>query len=94
MVVEGQFGRSLNGQTVGLRVFTNAGCPFGCLTVEEDRPALLEECEERLPVRNKSLKRPVVEDVALAQKLDEPPVEVSWDSLAAVVTAQQHPQEI
>ena len=50
MVVEGQFDRSLNGQTVGLLFLTNAGRPFGCFTVKEDRPALLEECEERLPV--------------------------------------------
>ncbi len=62
MVVEGQIDRSLNGQTVGLLVFTNTGCPFGCLAVEEDRPALLEECEECLPVRHQCLKRPVVED--------------------------------
>jgi hypothetical protein len=50
MVVEGQFDRSLNGQTIGLFVLTNAGCPFGCFTVKEYRPALLEEREERLPV--------------------------------------------
>ena len=50
MVVEGKFDRSLNGQTVGLLILTNAGCPFGCLTVKEDRPALLEESEECLPV--------------------------------------------
>ena len=48
--VEGKFGRPLNGQTVGLLFLTNAGRPFGCFTVKEDRPALLEECEEGLSV--------------------------------------------
>ena len=62
MVVEGQIDGSLNGQAVGLLAFTNTRCPFGYLTVKEDRPALLQESEERLPVRGKRFKRPIVEE--------------------------------
>jgi len=66
MVVEWEFDGSLNGQTVGLLVLTNAGRPFGCFMVKEDRPAFLQESEEGFSVRHQRLKWPVVEDVTLA----------------------------
>jgi len=65
-----------------------------CFTIEEDRPALLQECEERLPVRNKGLKRPVVEEGALAQELNESFVKESRNSPALIMPAQKHPQEV
>ena len=87
MVIEWQIDRSINGQTVWLLDFTNTRCPFGCLLVKEDRPSLLKECEECLPVSNQFLKRPVIEGGALAQELDEPLVQHRRNALAAVVTS-------
>src|SRR5574337_930274 len=94
MVIEGQINRSLNGQTVRFLVLANTGHLFGCFAVEKDRPALLEECEKCLPIRHQRLKRPVIEKGALTQELNEPLVQHRRDALTAIVTAQQHPQEI
>ena len=67
---------------------------FGCEAVKEDRPALLEEGEKCLPIGNQGLKWPVVKGIVLAQKLDESPVEVSRDSLAVIVAAEQYSQKV
>ena len=72
MVVEWQIDRSLDGQNIGFLTFTNTALTLCCFTIEEDRPALLQECEEYLPVRDQRLKRPVVEEGALAQALSRP----------------------
>ena len=57
-------------------------------SVQEDRPAFLEECKENLSVRNQCLKGPIIEYAALAQELNKPLVQHSRDALVAVVTAE------
>lgn len=93
VVIEGDLRRPWELHAVGLYRFAyRIGSKR--LPIEEDGPSLLEEPEERLPVSDDPLKRPLAERAALTKELDEVGVQNRRNAEAAVVASQQEPDEI
>ena len=63
-------------------------------SVQKDRPAFLEKCEEGLPVRNQRLQGPILKYTALTQELDEPFVQQRRNAPAMVMAEEEYAQEV
>ena len=94
VVLKGKIDRAIDGEVVGLVSFVLRYSVTSRETMEEDWPALLEKCEEGFPVPDYPIKRPLFEEVTLAQQFDETYIENRWGFLIATMTAQEHAQKI
>ena len=92
-MVERQLGGAGERRRVARRRLAHRGRP-GCQALQEDRPAFLQEPEERIPVANDLRQGPRLEQGFPPKRPDEMALQVARQPQSSVVESQQHAEQV